>query len=166
MKPELKFWRGREADLEPSNIDLFFFPDFIRNTIVPQTNNNLKAGNLQLTFREFIRWIGLWLLMSTMIGPQCHKFWSMHTIDAFKGSPIHLHPWMSWTRLNKILSALSFTNQTPPPYIDKLWEVSQMIEAWSSKMKQAFATGYMNCLDESMSVWTNKLTCPGFMFVL
>ena len=25
MKSELKFWRGVEADLEPSNIDLFFF---------------------------------------------------------------------------------------------------------------------------------------------
>ena len=24
MKPELKFWRGAEADLVPSNIDLFF----------------------------------------------------------------------------------------------------------------------------------------------
>ena len=24
---------------------------------------------------------------------------------------------------------------------------------------------YMNCLDESMSVWTNKFTCPGFMFI-
>ena len=64
------------------------------------------------------------------------------------------------------LSVLSFTDQTPPPYIDKCWEVHQMIEAWSSNMKQAFATGYMNCLDESMSVWTNKFTCPGFMFVL
>ena len=118
-----------------------------------------------MTFGEFIQWIGLWLLMSMMIGPPRHKFWSMRTIDAFKGSPICLHPWMSWTRFNEILSALSFTNQTPPPYVDKFWEVHQRIEAWSSNMKQAFATGYMNCLDESMSVWTNKFTCPGFMFV-
>ena len=73
---------------------------------------------------------------------------------------------MSWTRFNEILSALSFTNQTPPPYIDKIWEVHQLIEAWSSNMKQGFSTGYMNCLDESMSVWTNKFTCTGFMFVL
>ena len=32
-------------------------------------------------------------------------------------------------------------------------------------MKDNFIPGYMNCLDESMSVWTNKFTCPGFMFV-
>ena len=40
-----------------------------------------------------------------------------------------------------------------------------MINAWGSNMNNVFAPGYMNCLDESMSVWTNKLTCPGFMFV-
>ena len=40
-----------------------------------------------------------------------------------------------------------------------------MIDAWGANMNTAFATGYMNCLDKSMSVWTNKFTCPGFMFV-
>ena len=40
-----------------------------------------------------------------------------------------------------------------------------MIDAWGSNMNNAFAPGYMNCLDESMSMWTNKFTCPGFMFV-
>ena len=34
-----------------------------------------------------------------------------------------------------------------------------MLEAWGVN------TGYVNCLDESMSIWTNKFTCPGFMFV-
>ena len=32
-------------------------------------------------------------------------------------------------------------------------------------MQQNFTPGYVNCPDESMSVWTNKFTCPGFMFV-
>ena len=32
-------------------------------------------------------------------------------------------------------------------------------------MVENFVPGYVNCLDESMSVWTNKLTCPGYMFV-
>ena len=32
-------------------------------------------------------------------------------------------------------------------------------------MKDNFIPGYMNCLDESMSMWTNKFTCPGFMFI-
>ena len=40
-----------------------------------------------------------------------------------------------------------------------------MVEAWGTNMKDNFIPGYMNCLDESMSMWTNKSTCPGFMFI-
>ena len=40
-----------------------------------------------------------------------------------------------------------------------------MIDAWQTNMNAIFSPGFMNCLDEPMSVWTNKFTCPGFMFV-
>ena len=40
-----------------------------------------------------------------------------------------------------------------------------MVEVWGMNMKDNLIPDYMNCLDESMSVWTNKFTCPGFMFV-
>ena len=40
-----------------------------------------------------------------------------------------------------------------------------MVEAWGVNMVENIVPGYMNCLDESMSIWTNKFTCPGFMFV-
>ena len=40
-----------------------------------------------------------------------------------------------------------------------------MVEVWGTNMSENFLPGYMNCLDESMSVWTNKFTCPGFMFI-
>ena len=32
-------------------------------------------------------------------------------------------------------------------------------------MAQFFIAGWVSCLDESMSVWTNRWTCPGWMFV-
>ena len=41
-----------------------------------------------------------------------------------------------------------------------------MVEAWGVNMVENFVPGYVNCLDESMSIWTNKFTCPGLMFVL
>ena len=40
-----------------------------------------------------------------------------------------------------------------------------MIDAWNKRMKEVFLAGWVSCLDESMSVWTSKWTCPGFMFV-
>ena len=72
---------------------------------------------------------------------------------------------MTRTRFEAILSALTFTNIASPTFIDKFWEVQQMLEAWWTNMKDNFLPGYMNCLDESMSMWTNKFTCPGFMFI-
>ena len=35
-----------------------------------------------------------------------------------------------------------------------------MFYAWVGKL-----SGWANCLDESMSIWTNKFSCPGFMFI-
>ena len=40
-----------------------------------------------------------------------------------------------------------------------------MIDAWQTNMNAIFSPGFMNCLDESLSIWTNKFTFPGFMFV-
>ena len=40
-----------------------------------------------------------------------------------------------------------------------------MIDAWQKTLNAIFSPGFMNCLDESMSIWTNKFTCTGFMFV-
>ena len=162
----MKFWKSSEA--EPSNLDLFegfFFLAYIKTTILPKTNNNLHHGHDQLQYGEFLQWLGLWLLMSTMVGPQRHEYWAAYPINAFRGAPLRLGVWMSRARFDTILAALSFTDRNPPPFLNKFWEVRQMIDAWGSNMNNAFAPGYMNCLDESMSVWTNKFTCPGFMFV-
>ena len=165
-KPDMKFWKSSEA--EPSNRDLFegfFFSAYIKTTILPQTNNNLNRGHDQLQYGEFLQWLGLWLLMSTMVGPQQHEYWVAYPINTFRGAPLRLGVWMSCARFDAILAALSFTDHDPPPFLDKFWEVRKMIDAWGSNMNNAFAPGYMNCLDESMSMWTNKFTCPGFMFV-
>ena len=162
----MKFWKSSEA--EPSNLDLFegfFFSAYIKTTLLPKTNNNLHHGHDQLQYGEFLQWLGLWLLMSTMVGPQQHEYWAAYPINAFRGVPLRLGVWMSRAGFDAILVALSFTDRDPPPFLDKFWEVRQMIDAWGSNMNNVFAPGYINCLDESMSLWTNKFTCRGFMFV-
>ena len=70
-QPELKLWTYSET--EPTNLCLFeafFSKDYIKNTIIPTTNKNLEdTGTLPGHYGEFLRWLGLWLLMSTVIGP-------------------------------------------------------------------------------------------------
>ena len=39
-----------------------------------------------------------------------------------------------------------------------------MSENWNENMKNVFVPGWVNCLDESMSPWLNRWTCPGFVF--
>ena len=165
-KPELTFWMSSLSN--PSNLNLFeglFFSSFIKTTILPQTNQNLPHGEKPILYGEFLRWIGLWTLMGTIIGPQRQDFWATSPIDKFHGAPLCLGIWMTQTRFETILSAHTLTNITSPTFIDKFWEGQKMVEAWGMNMKDNFIPGYMNCLDESMSVWTNKFTCPGFVFI-
>ena len=120
----LKFWSTRDG--EPSNLQLFeglFLMPFIKTVILPHTNNNLPGGEKNVTYGEFLRWIGLWLLMLILIGPQQHHFWATQTINMFSGALIHLGVWMSQKRFEAILQALTFTDQQPPNYINKFLEV-------------------------------------------
>ena len=40
-----------------------------------------------------------------------------------------------------------------------------MIKAWNTNMHRVFKSAWVCCIDESMSSWLNKFTCPGWMFV-
>ena len=121
-QPELKFWTSSET--EPTNLCLFkvfFFKDYIKN---PTTNKNLEdTGTIPVHYGKFLRWLGLWLLMSTMIGPQYHQFWVMHPIDEFKGAPLWFGCWMLCKRFDLILGALAFTYKNLPAFADPFWEV-------------------------------------------
>ena len=100
------------------------------------------------SYAEFLCWIGLWMLMGTIVSPQRREFWATSPIDAFHGAPLHLGVWMTRTRFEAILSTLTFTDIASPTFIDKFLEVWQMVEAWGMNMKDNFLPGYMNCLDE------------------
>ena len=70
-KPELTFWMSSLSN--PSNLNLFkglFFSSFIKTTILPQTSQNLPHGEKPILYGEFLCWIGLWILMGTIVGPQ------------------------------------------------------------------------------------------------
>ena len=85
-KPELTFWTLSLSN--PSNHNLFeglFFSSFIKTTILPQANQNLSHGERPILYGEFLHWIGLWMLMGTIISPQRREFWVTSPIDAFHG---------------------------------------------------------------------------------
>ena len=72
---------------------------------------------------------------------------------------------MSRKRFEAILKALAITARQPPAFRDRFWEVREIIQAWNANMTEQFTPSWVSCLDESMSMWMNKYSCPGWMFV-
>jgi hypothetical protein len=153
-------------NIHPTRLQLFelFFPmAYVREVLLVETNKILNGKELE--YGEFLRWIGLWLLMSTIQGFQRRDFWSVCSVDMYSTAPYRFNDIMSRNRFEDILSSLSYTNRDPPGYRDPFWEVRQCIECWNANMSDVFVPGWISCLDESMSKWMNDNTCPGFMFV-
>ena len=66
------------------------------------------------------------------------------------------------------------TNEIVPAEIAQLLESNSptldsddanIIEAWNANMTEQFTPSWVGCLDESMSTWMNRYSCPGWMFV-
>ena len=166
-RPKLLGLSEETADgFTPASMFLLLFPmAWLTETMLVATNTNLVDGKEKLTLGEFLRFLGLWFFMSTTGGFSRRDYWSQCEINVVNGAPYRLNQWMHRDRFNDILSALAFTNENPPTWKDKFWEVRQMIAAWNTHMTEIFQSSWVSCLDESMSIWSNRWTCPGWMFV-
>jgi len=111
-----------------------------------------------------LQFIGLWFFMATLSGFPRRDYFSVQEINNIGGAPYRLNCWMSGRRFEAILSALMYTKREPPKFCDKFWEVRNLITAWKQNMHDIFSPSYMTCLDESMSIWNNKWSCPGWIF--
>ena len=153
------------ANMSYLGMFLIFFPKLLVDIIIKQTNVNLRKQNLtEITYGEFLVFLGLNLFMCTLVGYKKKDFWSIAPITFEQGAPYRLNQFMSKTRFDDINRSLGFTNQNPPSYEDRFWEVRQMIHVWNENMKDVFSPGWITCLDESMSIWHNKWSCPGWVY--
>ena len=78
------------------------FPANLLDTMVTEMNKNISGD--PLTYGELLKWIGLWVLMSTVDGSDRQSFWSTHDINIFHGAPFHLTGFMSRNRFENILN--------------------------------------------------------------
>lgn len=150
---------------QPNHLQMFelLFPTkFIKDTMLPLLSAKVAPPP---TYCEFLTWLGLWLLMSTLQGPTRRDYWSNTRVNIFCGAPFRLGEFMSRNRFEAILSAIRYTSSPAPGHKDKFWEVRDLLKAFNENMAKVFVPSYISCLDESMSFWTNKFTCPGFIFV-
>ncbi len=140
-----------------------FLPvSFIKSILIPATNASLSDS---LTWEEFLRFLGLIFLMATTQAVARSEFWANDVPAILFGEPFRLHYYMSRRRFELILKHLKFTLDDPPPFKHPFHAVNPLINAFNSHTQMCVSPGSVNCLDESMSVWTNQWTCPGWMFV-
>ena len=142
--------------------ELLFPIDFVKNNMIPEMNKKLgDAVGKEISYGEFLQFVGIILKISSVIGPDRHDFWNT-TSDI---APFKFNDIMSKHRFDSILHSLAFTDREAPAYNDKFWEVRDIIDAWNDNMKKVYLPGWINDLDESMSKWIEQFTCPGFMIV-
>ena len=55
-------------------------------------------------------------------------------------------------------------NEEPPEYRDCFYQICKFIDKWNKYMQENFILLWVTCLDESMLLWTNMFTYPGFVF--
>ena len=166
VKPSLPMFVGLEI-LNYTYAELFmkFLGEkYIENVLLPRTVENMKSP-WKLMMGEFQRYLGLWLLIATYGG--CHgraEFFASTPVTERHGAPLRLNQYMTGRRFEMITNALHFTDKSAPTFKDKFWEVRQMIQEWNKNMTLMFRSSWVSCLDESMSIWNNKWSCPGWVF--
>jgi hypothetical protein len=157
-------------------IFLHLFPlKYFTNVIVEGTSNALVGvDSARTTIGEMLQYVGMWLLMSCYMKSPGY-FWqsaprtttTLDNDDEDKENDTPLftfNRYMSRRRFLAITSALRFTLLNLPTFRDKFWEVRDMIPAWNKHMAKIFLAAWVICLDESMSIWHNQWTCPGWVF--
>ena len=105
-------------------------------------------------------------MMATCVGFSRDDFWETEEKrkTRFRKCPYDFNDIMSRRRFQLILKHLSFTTFEPPNYRDDFFKIRQMITEWNRNMSEVFIAAWVCCLDESMSPWTNRWTCPGWVF--
>jgi hypothetical protein len=141
---------------------------WLQNVLLPNTSAELEMANSPpLRLGELMRFIGMRLLMLTLQGWTTDKYWYYDPIPKPQEDgpcPYNFMLVMARRQFYSITKCLVFSDVPPPSYCDKFWQVRQMIKAWNENIANIFVAAWVVCLNESMSIWHNKWTCPGWIF--
>ena len=144
-------------------------------TLFLLSSSNLHWDVFNSTYKQQNQvWsIILWRVPSfySIMNPRClssrlkHKsLFADKSFGIFEGAQIWLNVYIPVHRLEKIITAFSFTN-LPLPY---LRTGSSKFVRWllcNKHINYVVILSWVSCLYESIYVCTNKFTCPGWMFV-
>ena len=130
--------------------------------LLPNINGRIERE--KVSYGGFLVFIRVWLMIATIQGTFKRDFWSAKKGSAW-GALLRVSDYMTQNHFEAILYFFKYTDEEAPQYKDSFHEVGQMLLMCNENMDQYFTPGWITCLDESMSFWSNNYTCPGFMLV-
>jgi len=74
--------------------------EFVKSVMLPNRNERLE--NQQITYGEWLHFIGLWFLMATTFADNHHDFWSKSDPNMFADTPWQLGEFMFHYHFDKI----------------------------------------------------------------
>ena len=94
----------------------------MKDALLGTTSKHLEGS--PVSWGKMLTYIGLCLIMSSVAtGGNTRAYWDNSDPSPFKGADFRLYSFMSFARFDAITKYLSFTDNTPPLYIYKFWEV-------------------------------------------
>ncbi len=122
-----------------------------------------------MSLGEFLHFIGICLMMATCSGWSVDDFWYTNKIQPDQEKdpcPYNFHMYISKRCfLVSCIHSLPFIHARPSTmFANKFWEVCDMIKGFNDHMASISIAAWVVCLDESMSIWNNHWTCPGWIF--
>lgn len=134
---------------EIADKDAFFFhffpTKFVKENLIPSTNKFASQHNvnLNLTYEEFIRFLGLIYSMEIYKLPSRDMYWWDKPRGIFPA--LNFGSVMSRSRFNDIIAYLAYSDNE-----DENLQIIDFVDAVNRCFAQAFVPGDIMCLDESM----------------
>ena len=137
--------------------------DYVNGAMLPVIKWCLPEGDHHVSENEFIKWLGMWLVMGCYEGNWSRQdLWSKDDIRIRRGSPFCLNECTSRVKFEQIPTRLKYTYEEPPHYLNRFFHVRKLVEAWNANMSANFFPGLISFSDKSMMIWENKFG-PGWV---
>jgi hypothetical protein len=135
---------------------LRFLPvEYIRLAVIPAINmhaSTVMANWEPVTLSEYLTWISLFIIMSTVVIPDRSAYW--HKSEFAFGPSVDFSVWMAMERFEAIVKMHVFTTPDAAAYAkDKLYQLRDFMDAYNENLKEVLTPGKYLCLDESMNQW-------------
>jgi len=108
---------------------------------------------------------GLWFLMATTNIENHCEFWSTKPLNNFDTTHIRLNDYMSRFHFDNILKALTFTAVDPPSYVDRFWEIRQLLHELNTNMDKKIQRHGSHVLTNPCQNGLANLLAQGLLFV-